>query len=73
MEEKFTRFELARMLGSRALQISQGAPILVKLKPEELEALRYNPLEIAKLEHKAGVLPLTVKRPMPKSPTKKKS
>ena len=49
-KEKFTRFEKARMLGSRALQIAQGAPILIKLTDKQLEEIRYNPLEIAKLE-----------------------
>ncbi len=68
MEEnaKFTKYEIARMLGSRALQLSMGAPILVKLNEEELKKLRYNPIEIAKLELEAGVLPISVKRPMPR-------
>ena len=64
--EKYTRFEIARMLGSRALQISQGAPILVALSKKQMEDIRYNPLEIAKLEFAADVLPLTVTRPLPK-------
>ena len=44
-----------------------GAPFLVKLKEEDLEKIRYNPIEIAKMEHKEGVIPITVKTPMPKS------
>lgn len=63
-ENKFTKYEKARMLGSRALQISMGAPFLVKLEEKDLEKLKYNPLEIAKLELEAGVIPLTVKRPV---------
>lgn len=63
--EKYTKYELARMIGSRALQISAGAPFLVKLKEKDLEAIHYNPIEIAKLELEKGVLPLTVKRPLP--------
>lgn len=54
------------MIGSRALQISMGAPFLVKLSETELEELHYNPIEIAKKEFDAGVIPLAVKRPLPK-------
>ena len=61
----FTKYEKARMIGSRALQISMGAPFLVKLSEEDLEKIKYRPVEIAKREFDAGVLPITVKRPMP--------
>ena len=64
-EEDFTRYEKARLIGSRALQISMGAPFLVKLTPKQLEELSYNPVEIAKLEFDQGVLPITVKRLLP--------
>ena len=64
--KKFTKFELTRMLGSRALQISSGAPFLVKLSQEDLQKIGYNPLEIAKLELEKGVLPITIRRPKPK-------
>ncbi len=64
-EEKFTKYEMARMIGSRALQISMGAPFLVKLGDKKLAELNYNPVEIAKLEFKEGVLPITVKRNLP--------
>lgn len=63
--EHFTRFERARMIGARALQLSMGAPFLVKLEKEDLERLHYNPLEIAKLEFSKNAIPLTVRRPMP--------
>lgn len=63
--ERYTKYERARMLGSRALQISMGAPFLVKLSKEELEGIKFDPLEIAKLEFDQGVIPLTVKRPLP--------
>lgn len=63
--EKYTKYEKARMLGSRALQISMGAPFLVKLEAADIEKLKYNPLEIAKLEFNKGVIPLTIKRPAP--------
>ena len=65
MEEKYTKYEKARMLGSRALQIAMGAPFLVKLSEDDLKNLKYNPVEIAKLEFKEGVIPITVTRPLP--------
>ena len=61
----FTKYEMARMIGARALQISMGAPFLVKLEADDLKKLHYNPVEIAKLEFNKGVIPITVKRPMP--------
>ena len=64
-EEKYTKFEKARILGARALQISMGAPFLVKLNENDLEDLRFNPIEIAKKEFEAGAIPITVKRPYP--------
>jgi DNA-directed RNA polymerase subunit K/omega len=62
---KYTKYEKARMLGSRALQIAMGAPFLVKLSEADLEKVGYNPVEIAKIEFKEGVLPITVRRPLP--------
>jgi len=64
--EKYTKYEIARMIGSRALQISMGAPFLVKMSEKDLESIGYNPIEIAKREFEKGVLPITVKRPIPK-------
>ncbi len=63
--EEYTKYEKARILGSRALQIAMGAPFLVKITEEELERIRYNPIEIAKIEFEKGVIPITVKRPFP--------
>ncbi len=63
--DKFTKYEIARMIGSRALQISMGAPFLVKIGPKKLEEMKYNPVNIAKLEFKEGILPMTVKRILP--------
>ena len=57
-----TKYEQSRIIGSRALQISQGAPFMIKLSGKELEKIGYNPLEIAKLEFKEGLIPITVKR-----------
>lgn len=64
-EDENTKYEKARLIGSRALQISMGAPFLIKLTPRQLKQLEYNPVEIAKLEFEAGVLPITVKRMLP--------
>jgi DNA-directed RNA polymerase subunit K len=61
----FTKYERARIIGSRALQISMGAPFLVKLTKKQLEEIEYNPVEIAKKEFEAGVIPITVKRVLP--------
>ena len=63
---QFTKYERGRILGSRALQIAMGAPFLVKLKNEDLEEMGYNTIAIAKKEFEEGVIPLTVRRPMPK-------
>jgi len=62
----FTKYEKARMLGSRALQIAMGAPFLLSLSDEDLKKISYSPIEIAKLEFEKGVIPITVKRPLPK-------
>ena len=64
-EEQFvyTKYEKARMIGSRALQLSMGAPFLLKLEQKDLEQIKYDPIEIAIQEFKEGVLPITVKRP----------
>lgn len=53
----YTRFERARILGSRALQISLGAPILL-----DIDAWGADPLRIAELEFKAGSVPLSATR-----------
>ncbi len=64
-KDQFTVYERARLIGSRALQLAQGAKPLIDLKPEEYAALRYNPIEIAKKEFAAGKIPLSVRRTLP--------
>ncbi len=54
---KYTRFEKARIIGARALQISMGAPILIGV-PEDL----LDPVKIAMIEYEKGVIPITVLR-----------
>ena len=56
--DRLTRFEAARLLGARALQISLGAPVLVKT--EEIDASK-----IGKQEFKENVIPMTIKRKLP--------
>lgn len=63
--EKYTKYEIARILGARALQIAMNAPLLMEIKKETLEELNYDPLKIAEMEFNAEVLPITVRRPMP--------
>jgi len=55
MMESYTRYERARIIGARALQISMGAPLLVKTE-------KIDPLEIAIEEFNQNVIPITVKR-----------
>jgi DNA-directed RNA polymerase subunit K/omega len=69
--ESYTKYEKARILGARALQISANAPILIKITDENLASMNYDPIKIAELEFNAGILPITVKRPMPKKTEKK--
>jgi len=59
---RHTKYEEARLLGARSLQIAMGAPPLVKLSEKELEKINYNPLAIAKIEFEKGVIPIMVKR-----------
>ncbi|MBI2105749.1 DNA-directed RNA polymerase subunit K [Candidatus Woesearchaeota archaeon] len=65
---KFTKYETARIIGARALQIGMGAPFILKLDKDKLEEINYNPVEIAKMEFEKNILPLMIKRPMPNKP-----
>jgi DNA-directed RNA polymerase subunit K/omega len=55
-----TRFEKARIVGARALQISMGAPILI-----EISGGISSPIDIALKELEVGVLPMTIRRTLP--------
>jgi DNA-directed RNA polymerase subunit K/omega len=55
-----TRYEKARIAGARALQLSFGAPILID-KPVDM----IDPIKIAMMELKSGILPLTIRRENP--------
>lgn len=54
---EYTRFERARILGARALQISLGAPLLI-----DLPSTMVDPVQIAELEFAANRIPITVRR-----------
>ena len=57
---KITRFEKARIVGARALQISMGAPILVDVSEGYT-----SPIDIALKELEGGILPITIRRTLP--------
>ncbi|MBI3034002.1 DNA-directed RNA polymerase subunit K [Candidatus Woesearchaeota archaeon] len=67
-EEKtsYTKYEKARIIGVRALQLSSGAPFLIKLTDEDLTRLKYRPKNIAQLEFEKGLIPIQVKKPASK-------
>ena len=54
--KKYTRYEKARIIGARALQISRGAPLMLKADSKE-------PINIAKAEWDKGLIPIDVVRP----------
>jgi len=49
------RYEKARIIGARALQVAYGAPVLIDSEQNQ-------PILIAAEEYDAGVLPFTVRR-----------
>ena len=57
---KLTRFERARLIGARALQVTLGAPILVELPPSMSD-----PIDIALAELEGRILPMTIRRVLP--------
>lgn len=65
-EHKYTKYEIARIIGARALQISMNAPMLLVIPKEKMEEINYDPIKIAELEFKSGILPITIKRPLPR-------
>jgi DNA-directed RNA polymerase subunit K len=54
---EYTRFEKARIIGARALQLAYGAPPLIKVPEGTL-----SPLDLAEMEFEKGVIPITIVR-----------
>ncbi len=55
--KKYSKYEKARIVGARALQISMGAPIIIEIPKEVVD-----PLKIALLEYENEAIPMTIKR-----------
>ncbi|HVL48748.1 MAG TPA: DNA-directed RNA polymerase subunit K [Candidatus Thermoplasmatota archaeon] len=54
---QFNRFERARIIGARALQIGMGAPVLIDVDHV------VDPVKVSEDEYARGVIPVTVVRP----------
>jgi len=54
---EYTRFEKARIIGARALQLAYGAPPLIKVPEGTI-----NPLDLAEMEFDKGAIPITILR-----------
>ena len=57
-----TKYEKARIIGARALQISKNSPILIST--EELGG-ETDPIVIAEMELRAGKIPFIIRRYLP--------
>ncbi len=57
MKMKHTRFEKARIIGARALQITMGAPSLFNKGTDVLNAI-----ELAEREYNKGIIPINALR-----------
>ncbi len=55
---EYTRFEKARIIGARALQLSMGAPTTLSKIPKDV----IDPVKISMLEFEEGAIPITVRR-----------
>ncbi len=53
----YTKFEKARIIGARALQVSMGAPVII-----DVPASLIDPVDIAMLEFDNDLIPITIKR-----------
>lgn len=54
---ELTKYEVARLIGARSLQLSMGAPPLIKVTQEQMSFIR-----IAEDELEKGIIPLVVVR-----------
>jgi DNA-directed RNA polymerase subunit K len=53
----YTRYEKARIVSARAMQIAYGSPILVSVPKNVKE-----PMDIALLEWEKGVIPIEIRK-----------
>ncbi len=58
--KKLTRFEKAKVVSARALQIAMGAPVLIDI-PKHINS----PIDMALLEIEEGILPISICRSLP--------
>jgi DNA-directed RNA polymerase subunit K len=66
LQEKYTKYEIARIIGARALQIAMDAPLLLKISDDELIEMKYDALKISEKEFDEEVLPITIHKPKPR-------
>ena len=53
----YNRFERARIVGARALQLTLGAPVLIK-SPQGM----IDPVKLALMEYDQDLIPITIRR-----------
>lgn len=56
-KEEYTKYEKARIIGARALQLAYGAPPLIEVPDGVI-----GPLNLAEVEFERGVIPITIIR-----------
>jgi DNA-directed RNA polymerase I, II, and III subunit RPABC2 len=61
---KLTRFEKARIIGARSLQIAMGAPPFVTM-----EGVYKGPIDVATRELEEDALPISIRRSLPNGVT----
>ena len=69
--QDFTKYERARILGARALQIAMNAPLLIKISQDDLEKIKFDALKIAETELNSNILPISIKKPFPQKKKEK--
>jgi len=62
MSMDFTKYEVARLIGARSLQLSMGAPPLIKVQDNRMSFI-----SIAEEELEKGIIPLVVVRKEPEN------
>lgn len=57
MSMSLSKFEKARIIGARALQVSMGAPVIIDVPKDMID-----PVDIAMLEFNSNIIPITIKK-----------